>query len=47
MTNPALQVYTGNGTIRVVDNAQPNTKIQVFEINGKTVVSATTDANEM
>ncbi len=40
----ALQVYVANGTIYVVD-AQPNAKIQVFEMNGKIVASGTTDAN--
>ena len=40
----ALQVYVANGTIYVVD-AQPNVKIQVFEMNGKIVASGTTDAN--
>jgi len=40
----ALQVYVANGTIYVVD-AQPKTKIQVFEMNGKIVASGTTDAN--
>ena len=40
----ALQVYVANGTIYVVD-AQPNAKIQVFEMNGKVVASGTTDAN--
>ncbi len=40
----ALQVYVTNGTIYVVD-AQPNAKIQVFEMNGKIVASGTTDAN--
>lgn len=40
-------VYAGtidNQSIYVVD-AQPNAKIQVFEMNGKIVASGTTDAN--
>ena len=44
ISNLALQVYVANGTIYVVD-AQPNAKIQVFEMNGKIVASGTTDAN--
>ena len=40
----ALQVYVANGTIYVVD-AQPNAKIQVFEMNGKIIASGTTGAN--
>ena len=44
ISNQALQVYVANGTIYVVD-AQPNAKIQVFEMNGKIVASGTTDAN--
>lgn len=39
----ALQVYVANQSIYVVD-AQPNAKIQVFEMNGKIVASGTTDA---
>ena len=44
ISSQALQVYVANGTIYVVD-AQPNAKIQVFEMNGKIVASGTTDAN--
>ena len=44
ISSQALQVYVANGTIYVVD-AQPNAKIQVFEMNGKIVTSGTTDAN--
>ncbi|MCQ2232797.1 MAG: T9SS type A sorting domain-containing protein, partial [Paludibacteraceae bacterium] len=43
ISNPALQVYADNGSIHVA-NAQPNTKIQVFDMNGKTVASGATDA---
>ncbi len=41
--NYALQVFATRGTIHIA-NAQPNTHIQVLEIDGKAVVSATTDA---
>ena len=44
ISSQALQVYVANGTIYVVD-AQPNAKIQVFEMNGKIVASGTTDVN--
>lgn len=44
ISSQALQVYVANGTIYVVD-AQPNAKIQMFEMNGKIVASGTTDAN--
>lgn len=44
ISSQALQVYVANETIYVVD-AQPNAKIQVFEMNGKIVASGTTDAN--
>lgn len=41
--NPALEVYADDKTIHVA-NAQPNTKILVLDMNGKIIVSATTDA---
>ncbi len=44
ISNAALEVYAENGTIHVA-NAQPNMKIQVFDMNGKTVASVTTDAD--
>jgi len=40
----ALQVYTENKTIHIA-NAQANTNIQVFGMNGESVVSAVTDGN--
>lgn len=44
ISSPALQIYADNGTIHVV-NAQPSTMILVFNLNGKTVASDTTDAD--
>ena len=44
ISNPALKVYAENSTIHVA-NAQANTKTQVFDMNGKTVASVTTDAD--
>ncbi len=43
ISNVALQVYADNGSIHVA-NAQPNMKIQVFDMSGKTVASGATDA---
>lgn len=43
ISNHALLVYADNGSIHVA-NAQPNLKIQVFDMNGKTVASGATDA---
>ncbi len=40
--NQALQVYTDNGTIHIT-NAQPNTDIKVFDMNGKAIASSVTD----
>ena len=43
ISNHALLVYADNGSIHVA-NAQPNMKIQVFDMNGKVVASGATDA---
>lgn len=42
ISNPELQVYVDNGIIYFA-NAQPNTNIQVFDINGKAIATSVTD----
>ena len=44
ISNQALQVYTENGAIHI-NNAQANASIQVSDLNGKVVTSATTDCH--